>query len=45
MYKQSKQLKDWKKFKEIVKRMKCNFFDTKINEIANKKCGSWELMN
>ena len=45
MYRQSKQLEDWKKFKEIVKRMKCYFFNTKIDEIANKKCGPWEFMN
>jgi len=25
--------------------MKHNFFDEKINEIANKKCGLWELIN
>jgi len=46
MYKQSKRLKDWKKFKGIVKRMKCNFFDTKINEIAKQEVwfmGAYEL--
>jgi len=25
--------------------MKYNFFDTRINEITNKKCNPWELMN
>jgi len=37
--------KDWKKFEGTVKRTKCVFFNNKINEITNKKCGSWKLMN
>ena len=44
-YWQFQSLKDWKKFKKMVKRTKCVFFDDKINKISNKKCSPWELMN
>jgi len=32
-------------FWKTVKNMKREFFDLKIQEIANKKSGLWELMN
>ena len=44
-YRTTRSLKDWKTFKSKVKSSKHNFFDTKIQEIANKRCGLWELMN
>ena len=45
MYRQSWWLEDWTRFKKTIKKMKWNFFDGKIDEITNKKCGPWELMN
>jgi len=44
-YKQSKWVEDWKNFQRTVKKTKYIFFDGKIEEIANKKCRLWELIN
>ena len=41
----SRSLKDWKSFKKMVKITKRNFFNIKIQGIANKSQGSWELMS
>jgi len=45
LYRMLRSLDNWKKFKKVIKNTKRSFFDTKIQEVANKSCGSWELMN
>ena len=44
-YRNSRQLDNWKNFKRAVKTSKYEFFDSKIQEILNKRKDSWELMN
>ena len=44
-YRESRNLEDWKLFRKTVKIIKRLFFDIKIQEVANKSCGLWELIN
>ena len=43
-YKSSRNLEDWKYFWNTVKITKYTFFNNKIQEIANKRWGPWELI-
>ena len=45
IYRESRSLKDWKFFKNIIKVTKRAFFNSKIQEVANKSCSPWELIN
>jgi len=45
IYRMSRSLENWKKFKKVVRNTKRSYFDTKIQEVANKSRGPWELMN
>ena len=44
-YREYRSLEDWKLFKSIVKTTKRVFFNSKIQEVANKSHRSWKLMN
>ena len=44
-YRMTRSLENWKKFKKVVKNIKKSFFNMKIQEVANKSCGPWKLMN
>ena len=44
-YRTTRSLENWKNFKKVVKTVKRLFFNTRIQEVANKSRGPWELMN
>ena len=44
-YQLSQSLENWYSFKSTIKKIKWLFFDDKIEEIANKNCSLWELIN
>ena len=45
VYRMTRSLEDWKKFKKVVKNTKRSFFDLKIQDVVNKSHGPWELIN
>ena len=45
MYWSSRSRENWKVFKNKVKAIKWSFFNSKIQEIVNKRRGPWELIN
>ena len=44
-YRVSRNVEDWRKFRNVIKKTKHVFFNIKIQDIVAKICGSWELMN
>jgi len=44
-YRTTRNTDNWKNFKKVVKNAKSSFFDVKIQEVANKSRGPWELMS
>jgi len=44
-YRNSRSLENWKNFKRVIKNVKRSYFNEKIQEIANKRKGPWELTN
>ena len=44
-YRATRNLENWQRFKSTVKTMEQSFFNTKIQEIINKKQEPWELMS
>jgi len=44
-YQVSRQVEDWKNHRNVIKKSKYKFFDTKIQKIVGKNHGPWELMN
>jgi len=44
-YRVLRSLDDWKTFKKVMKNTKKSFFDMKIQEVVDKSCSPWELMN
>jgi len=44
-YRSSKMTKNWKNFKEVIKKTKYIFFNNRIQEIVSKNKRHWGLMN